>query len=149
VFTTQGLAADPVPELQRLHPNTHDSIPSQARCRPVDMWTGSNAACPHAHMSTGLDDDHDCACWVPHETTRDHCKLPCRAIVSHDGERIEPFQAFKLRTGTGLLQAIDRAHSEATDYHEPNKYFLCGYSDLFIAKARSTLKTEAPDTAMP
>jgi hypothetical protein len=128
-----------------------------------------------------------------------YCKLPCRAIVSHDGERIEPFQAFTLRTkhelnalklylyfamvrpreqafsmasyevirtrtgvqerdirralsvlvGTGLLQAIDRAHSEATDYNEPNKYFLRGYSDFFIAKARSTLKTEAPAAPMP
>ena len=25
-------------------------------------------------MPTGLDDDHDCACWVPHETTRDPAK---------------------------------------------------------------------------
>src|SRR5207247_5701837 len=33
---------------QRFDPNAHESAP---RYRPVDMWTGSNAACPHAHSA--------------------------------------------------------------------------------------------------
>lgn len=137
----------------------------------------------------GGDDNPDGSAW--------YCKLPCRAIVSVDGERIEPFQAFTLRTkhelnamklylyfamvrdrnkpftmasyerirertgvqerdirralsvlvACGLLQSIDRAHSETTAQNEPNKYFLRGYSDLFIAKARTTLNAGATASA--
>nr|MBA3624833.1 serine protease [Methylibium sp.] len=82
-------------------------------CRPVDMWTGSKAACPHAHRARLR--PAILTCWVPHETTRGPLALALQrasnAVVGIEVKAVEQAQSSETlgrqRSGSGVVIGDD------------------------------------------